>query len=71
MKVKITATRDGQLYRCIVTSGTDTVTSDEAAIHVKKDIKITTDPVDFTGPVGIYAEFSVAAEGEGLTYQWQ
>ena len=31
---------------------------------------ITTQPVDFVGMVGDMATFAVAAEGEGLTYQW-
>ena len=37
--------------------------------HVKGP-KILSQPVDFVGTVGDMATFSVAAEGEGLTYQW-
>ncbi|MBR6834797.1 MAG: hypothetical protein IKM72_02175, partial [Oscillospiraceae bacterium] len=72
MKVKVTEARDGQKYRCIVTSGETSVTSGEAAIHVEKPtVKITSDPSDVTGPIGTYAKFTVVAEGENLTYQWQ
>ena len=34
-------------------------------------ITITSQPSDFTGQVGETARFTVAAEGEGLSYQWQ
>ena len=72
MSIKITETRDGQQYRCIVTDKyNNTVTSDVAAIHVEPQIKITKQPVDVTAPIGDPAKFSVTAEGEGLTYQWQ
>ncbi|MBQ6116300.1 MAG: leucine-rich repeat domain-containing protein, partial [Oscillospiraceae bacterium] len=32
---------------------------------------ITSQPADFTGPIGATASFTVEAAGEGLTYQWQ
>ena len=34
-------------------------------------ITIISQPSDFTGQVGETARFTVAAEGEGLSYQWQ
>jgi len=33
-------------------------------------VTITTQPVDYVGPEGSTATFTVVAEGEGLTYQW-
>ena len=35
-----------------------------------KAVKVTTQPVSFTGAEGSTATFTVAASGEGLTYQW-
>ncbi len=35
------------------------------------EITIVTQPADYAGPVGDFATFSVEAEGEGLSYQWQ
>ena len=35
------------------------------------EITITTQPSDYSGLVGTTAKFTVVAEGEGLTYQWQ
>ena len=35
------------------------------------EITITTQPSDYFGLVGTTAKFTVVAEGEGLTYQWQ
>jgi|GEM_PF-2599745 len=45
---------------------TVTVTADVQA----PAITITTQPVDYVGPEGSTATFTVVAEGEGLTYQW-
>ncbi|MBR2549705.1 MAG: hypothetical protein IKE92_06790 [Clostridiales bacterium] len=36
-----------------------------------KPLSITTQPKDYTGAVGSTASFSVAAQGTGLSYQWQ
>lgn len=71
LSVPITEARDGQEYRVVITDEDgNTLTSDVATIHVVA-IVITTQPVDFTGEVGTNAMFTVVAEGEGLSYQWQ
>ena len=72
MSCKITAARDGRQYRCVVTDpyGGKAV-SEPAVITVKQPPVITQQPQDVEGRVGETARFSVAAEGEGLTYRWQ
>ena len=62
---------DGWLYRCIVTDayGNNTV-SDTVAIHLSSPLKITGQPVDFTGAIGDMASYTVKATGDLLTYQW-
>ena len=68
----IKESRDGQVYRCVITDkyGT-TVTSEEAMLGVDRDLKIVEEPTDFSGTVGQTAKFIVEAKGEGLKYQWQ
>ncbi|MBQ3940964.1 MAG: immunoglobulin domain-containing protein, partial [Oscillospiraceae bacterium] len=70
LRVPVTAARDGQKYRCIVTSSNGmTVTSSAAAITVKT--AITAQPQNVTASAGDTARFTVTATGSGLTYQWQ
>ena len=71
MSIKITDARDGQKYRCVITQGEESVTTDEAAIHAIRPITIQTQPTDYSGKAGEIAKFSVVAEGEELNYQWQ
>ena len=72
MQVQLTAKRDGQHYRCVVTNAAGvSVVSDEVAIGLREAITITSQPEDVTAAVGTTAKFAVTAEGEGLTYQWQ
>ena len=78
MTVKVTAARNGQMYRCVVTDKYgNSATSGEAMIIVPKDKpepveeKITSQPADYSGKIGSNAEFTVEAEGERLKYQWQ
>ena len=60
-------------YRCIVKDSTGkTVTSNVATIHITNmPLSITTQPKNYTGSVGSRAMFTVAAQGNGLSYQWQ
>ncbi len=55
-----------------INSGNEPLTN--AAMHynaaLPASLSILTQPVDYTGPVGSRASFTVAAEGEGLSYQW-
>ena len=41
------------------------------SISTALPIVITSQPSDYTGSLGDYATFSVAATGDSLTYQWQ
>jgi hypothetical protein len=62
---------DGRMVRCIVTDQYGvSVTSSAVSMTISK-ITITTQPKDYVGKVNSTAKFTVAAEGSGLTYQWQ
>jgi len=71
LEVEITEARDGMQFRCVVKDslGNKEIT-DAAAISIAP-ITIVEQPEDYEGPAGEYALFTVEAEGEGLTYQWQ
>nr|MCR5305487.1 immunoglobulin domain-containing protein [Oscillospiraceae bacterium] len=70
LSVPVTAARDGQKYRCIVTAANGaTATSSTAVLKVKP--AITAQPANVTAAVGATAKFTVAASGTGLKYQWQ
>lgn len=75
ISVEIASYRDGQKYRCVVTSESGyTATSDAAAIviGVAEDAPhITSQPVSYEGAVGETAVFEVKASGTNLKYQWQ
>ncbi|MBQ8176905.1 MAG: InlB B-repeat-containing protein [Oscillospiraceae bacterium] len=58
-------------YRCVVSDGTNIITSDEVKMVVNEEFKITTQPTNFTGKIGDTAKFTVEANGENLTYQWE
>ena len=64
--------RNGCIYHCVVTDKNgNSQTSNEVTLTVVTPLAITTQPEDYSGPVGDYAVFNVSAEGEGLKYQWQ
>ena len=70
--VSVTATeaRNGYQYRCVITNKSGiSVTSSPAALAVTA--KITAQPKSVTTAAGTTAVFTVAAEGTGLSYQWQ
>ncbi len=63
---------DAANYRCVVTGGCGSATSNEAALTVKAATTITAHPQNQTVAAGGTATFTVAATGDGtLTYQWQ
>ena len=69
---KVTEVRLAYLYRCIITdSHGNTVTTNEVRMMLPAAITILAQPVDFIGALGATASFTVEAEGDGLTYQWQ
>ena len=69
LSVPVTAARSGQQYRCIVTNPSGSDTSNAAKLLVKP--KITTQPKSVTANAGDTVQFTVAASGGNLTYQWQ
>ena len=70
LEVPVTAARNGQLYRCVITDANgETVISNTGKLKVKT--VITAQPQDVTAPVGATAGFTVKASGAGLTYRWQ
>ncbi|MDY2627964.1 MAG: immunoglobulin domain-containing protein [Lachnospiraceae bacterium] len=77
LSVPITAARDGQKYRCVITDGSGkSLTSNEAVLHVgstseSEKITITDQPKDYTGAVGETAVFTVEVTGTDISYQWQ
>ncbi|MBQ1675038.1 MAG: hypothetical protein II069_03220, partial [Oscillospiraceae bacterium] len=70
LPVKVESYRNGYKYRCVITdaNGTKTYT-----YNVKLTVKtvITTQPKSVTASVGDTVNFTVKANGVGLTYQWQ
>ena len=73
LSVEMKAYRNGQEYKCVVsdTYG-QTVESYAVAMTVAVSaFSITSQPVDFEGAENAMATFTVAAEGDGLTYRWQ
>ena len=73
LSVKVDESKNGKTYRCVITNdkGNELIT-DEVSIHViEPAIDIITQPKNYSGPEGSTAKFSVVAEGDGLTYQWQ
>ncbi|MBQ6546032.1 MAG: BspA family leucine-rich repeat surface protein [Lachnospiraceae bacterium] len=66
-------TRDGYQYRCVITDDKAmTVTSDAATLTVvEAPVTIVSQPQDQTVTENDVAHFTVVAEGENLTYQWQ
>jgi len=72
LSFKITQNHNGMKYRCIVKNKNGVkVISNTVSVKVVNTLAITKQPVNYTGTVGSTASFSVTANGEGLTYQWQ
>ena len=67
---KLTSVKEGRMVRCIITDKMgSTVISDPATMRFGP--MIISQPEDYVGAVGSVARFSVGANGDGLTYQWQ
>ena len=73
MRIEVTAARNGMQFRCKVTdSSGETLISEPATLRADVPaLAITGQPEDYTGAVGDTASFTVEAQGDGLTYQWQ
>ncbi len=72
LSIAVKDSKNGWKYKCVITDkyGT-TVETDPVALYIGTELKISTQPEDYTGRVGETAEFTVAAQGDGLKYQWQ
>lgn len=67
---------NGYRYRCVVTNSVGSVTSSAGTLTVVEDTSVTApvisvNPVNVTVDEGQTATFTVAAEGDDLSYQWQ
>ena len=70
LKIPVTAPRNGQQYRCVITdaNGKETVT---AAVKLLVKPVITDQPKPVSAGPGETVRFTVQATGAGLRYQWQ
>ena len=72
LTVPATGQRNNYGYRCTVTFADGTViVSEEAKLTVKTYMNITYHPNDQVVVLGYKGQFTAAAEGEGIKYQWQ
>ncbi len=71
LTVPATLSRNGYKYRCIVKSGSTSVTSSAATLTVTAEVKITAQPQSVNTTEGGNVTFRVTASGQNLTYQWQ
>ena len=66
------ASLSGRQYRCIVSDGTQTVTSEAATVTLaENDLEITAQPEDIEVAAGDTVVFHVEANKSDATYQWQ
>ena len=66
------ATFSGRQYRCVVSEGSQEVTSEAAALTLaEKKIEIVTQPADTEAAVGETVTFTVKTNGTDPAYQWQ
>ena len=66
-----TGNQSGDQFRCVLTDGTDQTTTAVAHLTVDVPPVITTQPGNVTVLAPAAANFTVAATGPTLTYQWQ
>ena len=72
LSIAVKDSKNGWKYKCVITDKYGyTVETDPVALYIGTELKISTQPEDYTGRVGETAEFTVAAQGDGLKYQWQ
>ncbi|MBQ8176287.1 MAG: hypothetical protein IJ035_04535, partial [Oscillospiraceae bacterium] len=67
--IAIAQFRLGYKYRCVVSDGTNTLTSNEVQMVVDEALAITSQPTNYTGAIGDTAKFTVGAAG-ATSYQW-
>ena len=72
LSLEIKSSRDGSKYQCVITDKHgNSIVSDEVTLTVDEALTILEQPADYSGSKGETATFTVAAQGEGLKYQWQ
>ena len=72
LTVDAVGARNNYQYRCVITYADGTkVISDAATLIVETVITINDQPNDQLVALGYKGQFTVAAEGEGLKYQWE
>ena len=72
LSFKMSSGYDGMKFRCKVTdAGGSVVYTDAALVKRAAGPVIVEQPEDVTKALGTKATFSIEAEGNGLTYQWQ
>ena len=69
--VDILESRINYKFRCRISDGTQSIYSDVVRFIIPEDIKITNQPVDYTGETGSIAIFTVSTSGRNLSYQWE
>ncbi len=62
---------DGYEYRCVVTGANGEAISNVVSLTIEYTVTITAQPESWAGAIGETATFTVAAEGDDLSYQWQ
>ncbi len=72
LSVQMKSFRVGQQYKCVITDSEGNIVETQAVAMTTavSGLAITSEPVDYTGPVDSTATFTVEATGEGLSYQW-
>lgn len=71
LTVSVTAQRDGWQFRCLVKSGSVSVTTKTATLTVKQTpLKITGQPVSGNATLGNIVKLTVTAQGDDLKYYW-
>jgi len=69
--VSMTEARDGRQLYCVVTDKYgNRVQTNTVTIAMATELKITSQPKSVTVPEGEYAEVSLSAQGDGLSYAW-
>ena len=72
LTVQVTAARNGCQYRCrIMDRYGDSVVSDAAALSLNSSLRILSQPQNASVRAGTGVTFTVEAEGDNLSYQWQ
>ncbi len=72
LSLEAKASRHGTKYRCVITDANkESVKTNTVTLSVLIPLEIVTQPVNYSGPEGSNAVFTVKANGVGLKYQWQ